>query len=190
MLQRLHADLPAEGFTLDWLLSELPRRSFGMIMLLLAVLAIGPGVSIAAGLLLLCLACQVLFGRAAPFFPRFIATRQLPSRYLAAVLTRAVPVLCRVERVIHPRWSQVLGPMRRLAALVVMLLCILMVLAPIPFLSVVPALTIALIALAYLEEDGLLLATALLAALVVLGMGSIAAWGVIHEARWLGGHVR
>jgi hypothetical protein len=60
-----------------------------------------------------------------------------------------------------------------------------MVLAPIPFVSGVPALTVALIALAYLEDDGLLLTVALLAALLVLAMGSAAVWGLIDGARWL-----
>jgi len=78
--------------------------------------------------------------------------------------------------------------MRRVAAVAVILLCTLMVLAPIPFVSIVPALTVALIALAYLEEDGLLLAAALVAAPVVLAMGYFAVWGVIDEARWLGQH--
>jgi hypothetical protein len=187
ILQRLHDELPAGHFTLDWLLGELPRRSFGIIMLLLAVLAIAPGVCIVAGLLLLILACQIVLGRTAPFIPRFMATRQLPTRYLAPVVARAVPVLRRLERIIHPRWSSMLGPMRRVAAVFVMLLCSLMVLAPIPFVSVVPALAVALIALAYLEEDGVLLAIALLVALTVLAMGFFAVWGVIDGARWLRG---
>jgi hypothetical protein len=187
ILQRLHDELPPGHFTLNWLLGELPRRSFGIIMLLLAVLAIAPGVCIVAGLLLLILACQIVLGRAAPYIPRFIASRQLPTRYLAPVLARAVPVLRRVERIVHPRWSSVLGPMRRVAAALVMLLCILMVLAPIPFVSVVPALAVALIALAYLEEDGVLLAIALPGALTVLAMGFLAVWGVIDGARWLRG---
>jgi hypothetical protein len=185
ILQRLHDDLPAGHFTLNWLLAELPRRSFGLVMLLLAVLAIAPGVAIVAGILLLLLACQVIAGRSAPFFPRFIAARPLPSRYLAAGVARTVPVLRRVERIVHPRWSGVLRPMRRTAAVVVVLLCTLMVLAPIPFVSVVPASTVALIALAYLEEDGLLLAIALLASLVVLALGSAGVWGLIEGARWL-----
>jgi hypothetical protein len=187
ILQRLHDELPAGHCTLRWLLGELPGRSFGIVMLVLAVLAIVPGVAIVAGLLLLLLAAQVIAGRAAPFFPRFIAARQLPTRYLAAVIARAVPILRRIERIIHPRWSGVLRPMRRIAAAVVILLCTLMVLAPIPFVSIVPAVTIALIALAYLEDDGLLLAIALLAALIVLAMGTLAVWGVIDSARWLGG---
>jgi hypothetical protein len=187
ILQRLHDELPPGHFTLYWLLGELPGRSFGMIMLLLAVLAIAPGVAIIAGLLLLLLAGQVIAGRSAPYVPRFIAARQLPTRYLAAVMAGAVPVLRLIERVIHPRWSTVLRPMRRTAAAVVILLCTLMVLAPIPFVSIVPAAAVALIALAYLEEDGLLLAIALLAAVVVLAMGSLAVWGVIDSARWLSG---
>jgi hypothetical protein len=187
ILQRLHDELPAEHFTLRWLLAELPGRSFGIIMLILAVVAIAPGVCIVAGVLLLILAGQIIWGRSAPFFPRFITARQLPTRYLAAVMARAVPVLRRIERVIHPRWSAVLVPMRRIAAGIVILLCTLMVLAPIPFVSVVPAVSVALIALAYLEEDGLLLAVALLTALIVLAMGSFAVWGVIDSARWLHG---
>ena len=72
--------------------------------------------------------------------------------------------------------------------MLVILLCALMVLAPIPFVSGVPAVTIALIALAYLEEDGLLLMVALLVALVVLTSGTLAVWGVIDGARWLRSH--
>ena len=188
ILKRLHDELPEGHTTLEWLLGHLPRRSFGIIMLQLAVLAIAPGVAIVAGVLLVILACQVLAGRAAPFIPRFIANRKLPTRYLAPVLAGAAAVLQRVERVIHPRWGGMLVPMRHVAAVAVILLCTLMVLAPIPFVSIVPALTVALIALAYLEEDGLLLAAALVAAPVVLAMGYFAVWGVIDEARWLGQH--
>jgi hypothetical protein len=187
ILQRLHDELPAGHFTLQWLLGELPRRSFGLIMLLLALVAIAPGVCIVAGVLVLTLAGQVVMGRSTPYIPRFIATRQLPSRYLAPILARAAPVLRRIEHLVHPRWAHVLRSMRRVAAIVVGLLCVLMVLAPIPFVSVVPALAVVLIALAYLEEDGVLLAIALLAALIVLGMGAFAVWDVIEGARSLRG---
>jgi hypothetical protein len=53
--------------------------------------------------------------------------------------------------------------------------------------SIIPALTVAVIALAYLEEDGLLLAMGLLAAGIVLAMGYLAVWGVLDEAHRLGG---
>jgi hypothetical protein len=52
LLQRLHDDAPTGDFTLSWLLASLGERSYGMIMLLLATVAIAPGISIVAGLLL------------------------------------------------------------------------------------------------------------------------------------------
>lgn len=45
LLQRLHDEAPADHFTLGWLMSRMHKRSFGLIMLLLAVVAIAPGVS-------------------------------------------------------------------------------------------------------------------------------------------------
>jgi len=44
-------EAPLQGFTLEWLISSLPHRSFGAIMLLVAIVAMVPVVSIAAGLL-------------------------------------------------------------------------------------------------------------------------------------------
>ena len=57
---------------------------------------------------------------------------------------------------------------------------------PIPLSNVVPALVIALIALAYLEEDGVLLAIAMLAAVVVLTIALAAVWETIRGAEWIG----
>ena len=52
VFRQLLEEVPSNHFTLDWLLGRLGKRSFGIIMLLLAVVAIAPGVSIFAGLLL------------------------------------------------------------------------------------------------------------------------------------------
>ena len=50
VLQGLLDDAPADQFTLAWLLGHLHRRSFGFIMLLLALVAMLPGISYVAGL--------------------------------------------------------------------------------------------------------------------------------------------
>ena len=99
-----------------------------------------------------------------PPFPRRIAARPFPTRHLAALVQRAVPVLRYLEKVIHPRWPTPLEATKRLVGAVVLTLNITVLFTPIPFSNVVPALVIALISLAYLEEDGLLLSIALLAA--------------------------
>ena len=80
ILQRLHDASPKEHFTLGWLMSMLDKRSFGLIMLMCAVVAVVPGVSIVAGLLLIIVAVQMIEGRPAPAFPDGLADRPLPAR--------------------------------------------------------------------------------------------------------------
>jgi hypothetical protein len=186
VLQRLHDEAPTGHFTLEWLMGSLRKRSFGMIMLLLAVVAIAPGVSIVAGLLLMIPAFQMIAGRSAPVFPRRIATRPLPTRHLAALVQRTVPVLRYLEKIIRPRWPTPFEATKRLVGAVVMILNIVLVLAPVPLSNVVPAVVIALISLAYLEEDGLLLSIALLVAVIVLTVALLAVWETFFGTKWLG----
>ncbi len=185
VLQRLHDQAPTDHFTLGWLMSGLQKRSFGLIMLLLAVVAITPGVSLVAGLLLMIPAFQMIAGHMAPVFPRRIADRPLSTRHLAAMVQRAVPVLRYLEKIIHPRWPISPGVMKRVVGLVILLLAVTLIVIPVPLSNVVPALTIALISLAYLEEDGLLLLVALLTGLIIIGIEAGAIWGTVAGAEWI-----
>jgi hypothetical protein len=186
LLQRLHDEAPADHFTLGWLMSRMHKRSFGLIMLLLAVVALAPGLSIVAGVLLMIPALQMIAGQNMPVFPRRIAARPMPTRHLAALVQRAVPVLRYLEKLIHPRWPTPLDATKRLVGAIVAVLSIALVLTPVPFSNVVPALVIALISLTYLEEDGLLLAIALLAG-VMLVVELVAVWETIRGAKWIVG---
>ena len=186
-LQRLHDEAPTDHFTLGWLMGSLRKRSFGIVMLLLALVAMAPGVSIVAGLLLMIPAFQMIAGQPAPVFPRRIAAHPFPTRHLAALVQRAVPVLRYLEKVIHPRWPTPLEATKRLVGIVVVILNTTLVFTPIPLSNVVPALVIALISLAYLEEDGLLLSIALLAAVIVLTVELMAVWETVLGAKWIRG---
>jgi len=185
VLQRLHDEAPADHFTLGWLMGKLSKRSFGIIMLLLALVATVPGISYIAGLLLMIPAFEMIAGREAPSFPRGIAARPFPTRHLAALMQRAVPVLRFIERMIHPRWHTPPEATKRLVGIVVVLLTVTVVFSPIPLSSVVPALMIALISLAYLEEDGLLLLISLSTAVVVLAIALVAVWETVAGAVWI-----
>jgi len=109
----------------------------------------------------------------------------LPTRHLAALVQRAVPVLRYLEKIVHPRWPTPLEATKRLVGIVVIILNAAVVFAPIPLSNVVPALLIALISLAYLEEDGLVLSIALVAALVVLGVVLVTVWEMLIGAKWI-----
>ena len=102
----------------------------------------------------------MIAGKPAPVFPRCIAVRPLPTRHLAALVQRTVPVLRYLEKLIHPRWPTPFEATKRVVGAVVVILSVTLVFTPIPLSNVVPALVIALISLAYLEEDGLLLSIA------------------------------
>jgi len=160
----------------------LHKRSFGIIMLLIALVAIAPGLSIVAGLLLMIPAFRMIAGKPAPVFPRRIATLTLPTRHLAVLVQRFVPMLRYLEKVVHPRWHTPLDATKRLVGAVVVMLSATLV---IPLSNVVPALAIALISLAYLEEDGVLLSIALLAAVIVLSVATIAIWEMVVGVKWI-----
>jgi len=183
VLQRLHDEVPASNFTFGWLMHSLRKRSFGIIMLLLALVAIAPG--LVAGLLLMIPAFQMIAGKPALVFPRRIATRSLPTKHLAAVVQRSLPVLRYLEKVVHPRWHTPLEATKRLVGTIVVVLSATLVFIPIPLSNIVPALVIALISLAYLEEDGVLLSIALLAAVIVLAVATAAIWRMVVGAKWI-----
>jgi hypothetical protein len=186
VLQDLLDEAPADHITLEWLISSLPERSFGIIMLLLAVLAMVPIGSIVPGLLLSILAAQMTAGRPGPVFPRRIAAYPLPTRHLVRMGRQPILVLKYLERVIRPRWPTPFGATKRVVGIVVFLLTGLLLLAPLPLTNVPPAADIALISLAYIEEDGVLLAIGLLAALILLAIASAAVWGAVVSAIWIG----
>jgi hypothetical protein len=74
---------------------------------------------------------------------------------------------------------------KRTVGIVVLALSGTLVFIPIPLSNVVPALTIALISLAYLEGDGVLLSIALLAALVLLSVAAVAGWEMAIGTKWI-----
>jgi hypothetical protein len=186
VLQELLDDAPAESFSLDWLIGRLPERSFGILMLLLGLLAMVPFGSILPGLLLAILAAQMTVGRQGPVFPRRIATHPLPTRHLVRIGQQSIRLLKHLERVIRPRWPTPFGATKRVIGILVFLLACVVLLAPVPLTNVPPGAVIALISLAYIEKDGLLLAFALLLALIFLAIAAAAVWGAVVSAIWIG----
>jgi hypothetical protein len=164
-------------------MGRLQKQSFGLIMLLLAIVAVAPAISVLGGLLLLIPAFQMIAGRSAPVFPRWIADRPLPTKHLGAVVQHAISVLKYLEKVVRPRWPTPPELTKRVVGIFVVLLSARLLLMPIPLSNILPAILIALISLGYLEEDGVLLSISLLAAVVVLTVDLGLVWEVLHGAK-------
>jgi hypothetical protein len=182
VLEEVIRQAPAEYVTIGWLTSTLHRHSFGIIMLSLGLLATTPVGSTVPALILAIMAVQLITGRAEPVFPQFVMTRRLPTKQLLWLCDRAIHVLKYLEKAVHPRWPMTFEMAKRAVGVIVLLLTAVLLLMPVPLSNVAPAAVISLISLAYVEEDGLLLSVALLAAIVLVGIESAAVWGTIVGA--------
>jgi hypothetical protein len=170
--------------SIGWLMAQLGRRSFGLTLLVMAVLGFLPGASTVAGLLVAWLAIQMMLGHEAAVLPRLVARRSVAVERLARVIAIAAPWLAWVERLVHPRWPALFQTTKPLTGIMMLLLGLSMV-SPVPFSQVVPALVIMLLALAYLEEDGIALLVALVAALASLSITAAEVWGTVETVDWL-----
>jgi hypothetical protein len=179
ILQKLHDEAPSDYFTLDWLMSKLQKQSFGLLMLVLALVAAAPGICLLGGFLLLIPAFQMIIGRTAPTFPRWISARPLPTRHLGTIVQRATSVLKYLEGAIHPRGRIPVEAGKRVVGIAVVLLSARLILNPIPLSNILPAVVIALISLAYAEEDGLILSICLLAGFAIAAIDLAIVWYII-----------
>lgn len=184
VLEGLIHNAPAGQVTLTWLMGHLPTRSFGIILLLLGVCGLLPLLSPIAGLALALPAFQMIRGHQAPFLPRSFADRPIETDKLSGILMRVIPALRYLERFIRPRWVTPFEATKRVIGGFVLLLG-LCLLVPLPLSNIPVSLTIVLVAFAYLEEDGLLLAVALTITLGILAVVAAALWSTIAEMIWL-----
>jgi hypothetical protein len=132
MLAQLLKDLPQDQVSLAWLIGRLEKRSFGLVMLLLALVGLLPGVGIVIGILLAFPVVQMILGRETPNLPRFLGTRRIATRHLARLATRTIPLVRRVEAPIGPRLHTPFQATKRFVGLIVLLLAATLI-WPFPF---------------------------------------------------------
>ena len=120
-------------------MGRLGDRSFGVVLLLLALVGVLQGVSVFAGVLLTMPAFQMIMARPSPVLPSGIALRPIGTRQLVRLLHWIVPVLRRLEKIIYPRWLALIKATKRAVGGVVLLLG-LCLLVPVPLSNAPPAL--------------------------------------------------
>jgi hypothetical protein len=183
------ADAPAtpdERISLGHLIESFGNRAFGALLFIFAVpvalpIAI-PGISAVLGAPLLFLSWQLMRGHDQPSLPEVMHRRSFRHADFARMLQRVLPLIRRVERLVGPRliWltnrrgKQVIGLFAFVLAVVLFL--------PIPFGNTVPALAIAIMALAVLERDGVAAIAGTLVGVAGLGVVSGVVVGLMKGA--------
>jgi hypothetical protein len=173
LLTHLMNEAPKDTVDLDWLLGHLQKRAFGLLLLILAIAILIPGLGIVASVAIAFPAVEMILARDRPMLPRFLTKRSFATERFTKWAKRTLPFLRFVERVSRSRWHTPVDVTKRAVGLLVLLLAISGI-WPLPLINVLPAFTIALLAIAYLQEDGLLLAVSF-----VIGILSLVIFGFL-----------
>ena len=171
LLSRVLDELQPEEVSVGYIVLKLRRRSFGGLFILLAALALLPGISIFVGLAMLVPACQMMLGFRAPLLPYFIRRRRIGVEAVRAVGQRALPWVERMETLVRPRWFVLTQhPIPTLAGITMIGLA-LVIMLPLPFSNFPPALSLAFLSLGFLERDGLMIMVGFVLAGIALAIG-------------------
>ena len=142
-----------------------------------------PGVSMVLALPLLFAAPQMMIGRKDLWLPRPLACQAIDRDRLQKGVKKVMPWVERVERVVKPRLSFLTGHIGAVVAGAVCTLMAVVLVLPLPFANLFPALTVLAVSLGLTRRDGL----AVIVGCAVLAIAVTAiVWG-LHGAR-LGAH--
>ncbi|HYE48189.1 MAG TPA: exopolysaccharide biosynthesis protein, partial [Azospirillaceae bacterium] len=130
---------------------------------------------------ILLFAIQLLAGFHKPWLPKSLRAKSFDRGSLAGLVRRAMPYVHKLERLSRPRLTLLVdGPAERVAGLVVLILAAVLIL-PIFLGNMLPAIAIAVIGLALMEQDGVAMVvgyvtgavSVIVVLLVVLGFASL-----------------
>jgi hypothetical protein len=159
--------------TVGQMLAAFDSRAFGAMLLvfgLLNTLPLPQGSSTILSLPILLLAPQIAMGADTPWLPRGLVDKPLKRDDLRGLFRRLGPIVRKMELITRPRLRPLFAPLGERAIGVVCTLLALVLVLPIPLGNLAPGATVAVLALALLQRDGIL---ALLGYLMALGSGAL-----------------
>lgn len=139
-------------------LKRLEGRGFGILLLLLALpncIPNVPGISTVFGVLLVAPALQMIFGAGTPWLPKRVGDMQAPPDTFRKGIDWAMPMLLRVEKLVQPRLQFLTQKPATIWFGVQTLILAGILVLPIPFGNWPPGMSVATLAIALLQRDGL-----------------------------------
>jgi len=172
----------APSVSLDDILEEVGRRSFGPMLLVAGLVVLMPligdipGMPTATGAFVALTVGQILFGRSEVWLPRWMLDRSVRRTRLAKGMRRLRRPAKAVDRLLRPRlvtltrapWSQVLAGICLLVALVMP------VMEVVPFSANIAGIILAASGLSLIARDGLMALVALVVTVLGLGLAAYA----------------
>jgi len=174
--------------TVGEMLDAFDSRAFGAMLLvfgLLNTLPLPPGSSTILSLPILFLAPQIAMGADHPWLPRKLTEKPIRRDDMRGLFRRLAPIVRSMELITRPRLRPMFAPLgERVIGVVCTLLALVLVL-PIPLGNLAPGATVAILALALLQRDGILALAGYLMALFSGGLLFVSAHVVVMAVRKL-----
>lgn len=159
-LDQLAKDAPSDSVTLDWVMSRLHERAFGVFLLVLALPCCIPflyGIPQVVALPLMFVSAQILLRRRSPWLPAKLGARAVSKDGLQSLADRAAPWLRKIESISRPRLTALSrAPLDRIVGLGLVAFSA-SILVPLPGTNSVPGMAVVIIAMGLLLRDGVLI---------------------------------
>jgi hypothetical protein len=173
-------DTDSERLPVAALIAAFKERGFGFLLFVFALpncVPMPPGVGSALGIPVALLAVQMVLGFRSPWLPAWLLKKTIPRAPLLKGLEGFEPRIRSIERLLHPRYERVFDWLgERGIGLIVGVLAA-AILLPAPFTNFILSISVVMIALAVIEQDGGMLGLGVLA-----GLASIAVTLVVSAS--------
>lgn len=162
------------------LLFRLRRRSFGGLLLLLALLSLIPGVSIITGLIIMILGLQLCLGFRSPRLPHIWNDYRIDVPVIQKFVGILLPWTETLEKMIRPRMHWLTQfPFTALPGMLIMILAVIVML-PLPFTGLLPVIALLFMALGLLERDGIMICIAYLISILAIATGYLIVMAIVQ----------
>ncbi len=181
----------AERMTVGDLTDALEDRAFGFLLLILALPCCIPflyGVPQAVSVPLVFVAAQIIIGRNNLWLPDFAKKRSFETQSFRSMSARAKPYLKWFEVFSKPRLTWLtMGPAERIFGLFILVFSA-SIMIPLPGTNTIPGFAVALMALGFIEKDGILMILGtIIGSLWILMLATVGTGALIVASDWLKG---
>lgn len=173
LLLRMAHDRDADTISFGDIVAVLGERAFGPALLIFALpIAIPsvPGTSLLLGLPLMLITLQMLVGRETLWLPPFLARKSIPHVLFQKIAVKAAAFMRPVEYLLKPRCHFIMTSVWKKLIETLMFTLAFIIFLPIPGFNMIPATVLAIIAIGFVERDGLVVLIGALAAMIVVGV--------------------
>ncbi|PJB69311.1 MAG: hypothetical protein CO093_10750 [Alphaproteobacteria bacterium CG_4_9_14_3_um_filter_47_13] len=154
-------------------MEEMNGRSLLLVILLLIIPNLIPfinslGITHITGILLLIFTIRLMVGIHHPWLPEWLGNMKTDKKHIQKISEKAAPWFKRMERIVRPRIYKMAGEKIHFFYAFLLLILTIIMLLPLPFINVIPAIIMMIITLGLIQQDGLVSALGAILAIALL----------------------